>query len=534
MFLFTPGAQRALVAATTWAVDEVTPEALLHGLLADEESHASKQLTKIGVAPSDLHTQWPDMQPIARGRAEVVDPPALAGALEDGLHAALGQLGLHRRSVLVSTEHLLLAVILGGDVVGRWLVARGLEPANFAADIRQRQQDPQAADDIDWTSPLEIPEPESPSDERSPMIEHREPLVQESVRDHATGIARLLDAAANRAREALRVLEDYARFVCDDPRLTARLKAFRHELTATLAPLDRGLFLNSRDTPRDVGTQISTAAERRRADPHAVLTANCKRLQEALRSLEEFGKLVEPVAAQRLEQLRYQSYTIERELLVGAIARPQGDLPTRLAAARLYVLVDGCASTESFGKLVAALLAAKVDVIQLRDKRLDDRTLLARAVLLRKLTTGSRTLFVMNDRPDLAVLSGADGVHLGQEETPAVDARRLVGPRQLVGISTHRIEQARQAAADGADYIGVGPVFESTTKAFPGYPGLELCRAIAAEIDLPAFAIGGITIDRLPELLATGIERVAVSAAIVNATDPAAAARAFQAALSVR
>ena len=154
-------------------------------------------------------------------------------------------------------------------------------------------------------------------------------------------------------------------------------------------------------------------------------------------------------------------------------------------------------------------------MLQLRDKRpdqpLDDRQLLARARQLREIVHGSRTLVVVNDRPDVAVLARADGVHVGQDDLSVKDARTVVGPRLLVGVSTHSLQQARQAVVDGANYIGVGPTFPSGTKSFERLAGPELLRAVAAEIRLPAFAIGGIGPDNLPEVLACGISRVAVS-----------------------
>ena len=108
----------------------------------------------------------------------------------------------------------------------------------------------------------------------------------------------------------------------------------------------------------------------------------------------------------------------------------------------------------------------------------------------------------MNDRPDLAVLAGADGVHVGQEELSVKDARRIVGPSALVGVSTHSIQQARAAVLDGANYIGVGPTFPSGTKTFAAFTGVELLQAVQAEIRLPAFAIGGVTAANLPQVLA--------------------------------
>src|SRR5205823_1749874 len=147
--------------------------------------------------------------------------------------------------------------------------------------------------------------------------------------------ARILDANANRAREALRVLEDYCRFTLDDRFLSGQLKQLRHDLTGTLATLPSGILLEARETLRDVGTTIASARERQRHSLQAVVQANVKRLQEALRSLEEYGKLRSPDLGAAVERLRYRSYTLERAILLGASARQ------RLVDARLYVLVTG-------------------------------------------------------------------------------------------------------------------------------------------------------------------------------------------------
>jgi thiamine-phosphate pyrophosphorylase len=199
----------------------------------------------------------------------------------------------------------------------------------------------------------------------------------------------------------------------------------------------------------------------------------------------------------------------------------------RLAAARLYILIDGTADAAEFESRAMALVAAGAPVLQLRDKSLQDRELLERARTLRQITQGTLTLFIMNDRPDLAVLSDADGVHVGQEELTVADVRRVVGPNSLVGVSTHSITQARRAVADGADYLGCGPTFPSTTKTFEDFPGTRFLREVAAEVDLPAFAIGGISLGSLGEVIRTGIRRVAVSRAIVGAADPAAEVHQF-------
>ena len=201
------------------------------------------------------------------------------------------------------------------------------------------------------------------------------------------------------------------------------------------------------------------------------------------------------------------------------------DRRQRLEAAQLYVLVDGRESKQAFETFARALIDAGVDVLQLRDKHLADRQLLERARTLRQFTRSSATLLVINDRPDIAVLSEADGVHVGQEELPVADVRRLVGPEILIGLSTHSVAQAEDAVAQGADYIGCGPVFPSTTKEFASFPGVELVSAVCQRVSLPAFAIGGVRQENLPQLLACGCRRIVVGGALAAADNPAAEVR---------
>lgn len=320
---------------------------------------------------------------------------------------------------------------------------------------------------------------------------------------------RIVDANFNRATEALRVLEEYCRFGLDDGHLTKCWKELRHSLADFQSSIPAQDLLTSRDTAADVGTSVKTDQELTRTSLRHVAQASCKRLEQALRSLEEYAKVL-GLSTRELEALRYQAYTLEKATLLTA------DSQQKLADARLYVLMDGGDSAETFEERALEICQAGADIVQLRDKKLNDRELLERAHRLRRVSRTCGTLFIMNDRPDLAVLSGADGVHVGQEELSIQDVRRIVGPEMLIGVSTHTIVQARQAVLSGASYIGCGPTFPSSTKRFDSFAGLAFLREVAAEISLPAFAIGGITLENLPEVLKTGMKRVAVGGAINN------------------
>ncbi len=330
---------------------------------------------------------------------------------------------------------------------------------------------------------------------------------------------RILDANLNRCTEGLRVVEEFVRFVLDDTHLTGICKQLRHDLATLIGQLPEHRLHAMRNVKGDVGTTISTETEYHRLDLSDVAAANIKRVEQSLRSMEEYSKVVAPPLAASFEALRYRTYTLERALSTLDASQQ------RLAMTRLYVLVDGRSSPESFRELVRALIGNRVDILQLRDKQLSDRELLERAKLLRALTRSGNTLFIMNDRIDLALACQADGVHLGQDELPASEARRLLGPEALIGVSTHTIQQARQAVLDGANYLGCGPTFPSSTKTFQQFPGLEYLRQVNQEISLPAFAIGGITYQNVTDIRQTGLVRVAVSDSVINAPNPAQAAR---------
>ncbi len=342
----------------------------------------------------------------------------------------------------------------------------------------------------------------------------------------STPLMRMIDAAVNRAGEGLRVVEDFTRFVLDDVHLTRLAKALRHnfaDAAKLIAASDRH---SARETQRDVGTLIATPNEMARADAWEVCVAGLKRAEQSLRSLEEYGKLADAKFADEIQRIRYRLYTLEK-----AIDTERTSCEW-LASVRLCVLIDGGDSSDRFTQLVAQLVATGVGIIQLRDKQLADRELAARARLLVEATRGKPTLAVINDRTDIAAATHADGVHLGQDDLSVKDARTIVGTRMLVGVSTHSLEQARAAALDGANYLGAGPTFPSCTKSFSAFPGLDLLLAIAAEIRLPTFAIGGVDADNLSDVLATGIARVAIGAAITAAADPARVAAKFAESLS--
>ena len=331
-------------------------------------------------------------------------------------------------------------------------------------------------------------------------------------------IARILDVNCNRAREALRVMEDYARFAMDDPAGTEAVKRARHDLASCVRRLPAEELLTARDTPSDVGATISTDSEYRRADAAEVFVAAAKRLPEALRTIEEYAKTFDSRLAGDIEALRYRAYDLEQRMTL------RSALAAKFAKVRLYVLLTESLCRGDWLETAKQAIAGGADCLQLREKTLEAGQWLNRARQLVKLCHESGVLSIVNDRPDLAVLSGADGVHVGQGDLPPAEARRIVGPQRLVGISTHNPEQFHAALNSGADYIAVGPMFPSPTKPQDHVPGPELLRLALSETDIPIVPIGGITPETLPILRNAGAQRVCACASVIGASDVRAAA----------
>ena len=205
---------------------------------------------------------------------------------------------------------------------------------------------------------------------------------------------------------------------------------------------------------------------------------------------------------------------------------PSGPYADRLRSARVYLVLEAAA----MGAVEPALRGG-VDLVQLRDKEAGDDEIVSAARKLRELCAEHGALFLVNDRPDLAVACEADGVHVGQDDMPVADARAIVGPDRIVGTSTHSPEQVDEAEASDADYYAVGPVFETPTKEGRPATGWDLIGYAAGRATKPWFAIGGMDAETARAAAAAGAERVVVVRAIRDADDPEAAARAVRAAL---
>lgn len=333
-----------------------------------------------------------------------------------------------------------------------------------------------------------------------------------------SSLLRILDANLNRAGEALRVAEDVCRFHWNLKGFAADLKALRHIVLTAVCPGERrreDLFRH-RDIDGDVGRE--NASPPGAGDAAGLAFRNLERAKEAIRAMEEACRIARPEASNQLAQARYRLYAIEKGL--GHLP-PAGDLRARIATVRLCLLATTALTRRPLPEVVGEALRAGAGMVQLREKALPDREVLRAARDLRETTARHGALFIVNDRPDIAALSHADGVHLGQDDLAVAEARRVLGPDLLVGVSTHSLEQARDAERQGADYLGAGPMFATTTKDAGPILGPEGLREVLAEVTVPAFAIGGIHAARVGLITGAGGRRIAVSSAVLGSDDPA-------------
>ncbi len=319
--------------------------------------------------------------------------------------------------------------------------------------------------------------------------------------DTATTSLRILDANINRAAEGIRVIEDILRFHHNDAPLAARMRTLRHSIRAIAASLP-GLT-GARDSARDIARNAPPASPRTSLSD--IISANFKRAQEALRVIEENLKTVAPHLAPTAGELRFSLYDLEKIIS----SKNLSPLP---AGKFIYPLLSFDQLSPNDFALLHTLAAARVSIIQLRDKNLSDAASLHNATIAATRCHQLSVSLIVNDRPDIASAACASGVHLGQDDLP-ISAARTIAPSLITGISTHSLEQAAAALASHPDYIAVGPIFPSPTKSSLQPVGLDLIRHIASlSHTTPIVAIGGITTANISSVFQAG----AAGAALIS------------------
>jgi thiamine-phosphate pyrophosphorylase len=327
-------------------------------------------------------------------------------------------------------------------------------------------------------------------------------------------VIRILDANLNRLAEGLRVLEEVARMILDDAELTRQLKTLRHDLIRSDLPFHLEL-LGSRDSARDVGAALEVAGETREKDLSLIVVANSRRAQESLRVLEELAKLpdfADKLNSKNYEKARFELYTLEK-ILVSRLMRQ--DKAKRISG--LYGVIDTqILGSKSPVEAARELIQAGVKIIQLRDKTTPKQQLFPIADEMQALCSLHDALFIVNDHLDIALAVQADGLHIGQEDLPAAIARRLLPLNTLLGVSASKPDEVRSAEKDGADYIGLGSIFSTSSKENIDVVGLERLQQIRRITHLPLVAIGGINKDNVKSVFSSGADSACIISAILR------------------
>ena len=323
-------------------------------------------------------------------------------------------------------------------------------------------------------------------------------------------ISQIIDANLDRAREGLRVLEDWARFGLGKEDFVVRIKNFRQ----ILGKNHLEIYKLSRNYIEDQCKGLSHIEQFNRKNPHKIISSNSARVQEALRVVEEFSRNYNDKLSKIASEIRYEIYTLEIDLLNFNI-RKRAELI--ISENNLYSITE---NRENLLEIIEKILLGGVKIIQHRFKEGNDKEHLKEAIKIKRLCKKYNSLFIVNDRVDIALASNADGVHLGQEDLDIVTARKLLGNSRIIGVTANNSVNISKALKNGCDYIGVGPVFHTSTKRNKKPLGLEKIKSLTKNINVPWFAIGGINKSNISTLKNYGISKVAIVSGLLNSEDP--------------
>lgn len=323
-----------------------------------------------------------------------------------------------------------------------------------------------------------------------------------------------IDANLNRALEGIRVCEDVMRFCLQRADVSMRLKEVRHRIVDASKLFPAGMLLHGRDVASDAQRFIDLGGERVRESLAGVFSANLHRAMEAVRSLEEFGKLAIPQSQDNpFQSIRFSLYEIEGDA-VPVLLRQSARNRLRRS---LYAILDSSYVTQDrFGDAAARMIRGGASVIQLRMKAASREEILAAARDLAVLCRERSVLCIVNDHVDIAVLAGADGVHLGRNDLGPGSARRLLPPHMIIGVTSYTDEDPGRAEGEGADYIAVGPVFDTVYHSDSGPvnlngSGIGAVSHARASVSIPIVAVGGMTPERIGAVIDAGADSAAVS-----------------------
>ena len=323
-------------------------------------------------------------------------------------------------------------------------------------------------------------------------------------------IFQIIDANLDRAREGLRVLEDWARFGLGENDYVKRIKNFRQ----ILGKNHLEIYKKTRNYIEDRSKGLTHIEQFNRKTSEQIISSNAARVQEALRVIEEFSRLHNHELSKIASDIRYEIYTLEIDLLISSKCKNSERI---LKENDLYVITD---QKENLLETIEAILSVGVKIIQHRFKKGTDKENLQEAIQIKNLCNRYNALLIINDRVDIALAANADGIHLGQDDLDLKNARKLLGFSKIIGISANNEIDISNAVKEGCNYIGIGPVFKTKTKKGKKPLGIDKIKTLTKNINIPWFAIGGITTNNITYLKSNGFKKVALVSQIMNSEDP--------------
>jgi thiamine-phosphate pyrophosphorylase len=313
---------------------------------------------------------------------------------------------------------------------------------------------------------------------------------------------RIIDVNLNRLDESLKMIEDVARFYFADRDLLSRTRRIRRCFLDLKRSLPMEAVIGARQSHLDPGRKAAFDSKERK-NITATIISNLSRAKEAARTLEEALKTFDVRLSNRMKEIRFLTYDLERDMVV----RLEKKFDPYLHA----IIDEQYLPSHNIERVVKTLANNGATMIQIRITSLSDRDFLGIAGKIGNAIGKTDVKFIINNRPDIALACNAHGVHLGQDDMPPASARRIMGDMAIIGVSAHNLREAKKAEKDGADYLGVGAIYPTVTKTDARVCGLQILKAICREVKIPVIGIGGVNDKNYRSVIRAGAAGIAVA-----------------------
>ncbi|MFN4226986.1 MAG: thiamine phosphate synthase [Candidatus Ratteibacteria bacterium] len=318
-------------------------------------------------------------------------------------------------------------------------------------------------------------------------------------------ILRIVDVNFNRAREGLRVIEESVRFICEDKQLLEKIKEIRHKFSKGILNYFPSEKLKSqRDVEKDIGRQFD---KKQKLNLRQLIENNFFRVEEAIRVIEEYSKIINPDYFSFFHNLRFEIYECEKKV-ISKISRKKINLPC------FYVILNLKEDEKNFLNFAERVIKGKPDIVQLRYKGENSKFFLKIANFLKK-NIPDEIIYIINDRVDICFLCDGDGVHIGKNDLDIEDVRKII-PEKIVGVSISNVEEIERLKGKDIDYFAIGSIFKSPTKLEKEPIGLDILKKVKEKISIPLIGIGGINIENAKKVIEKGADGIAVISALEN------------------